>query len=250
MKNLGIESFTEVCNEFQHFAITSPIATRVCKTLLTGSPNPQMNYIYNVDLTNLSALADDLATLRATKIPMMFLVTAEEAEPLQKFMTENGLAYYGSAQAKSMSLDNFNYTPNPEVRVEKVTPKTLSAWRELAAEGFAYSTEDDKKMFENFFKYGEPKTVQLFLGYLGNKPAGQSMLVLGDELASNMWSSVLPEYRRRGVLTEMICYRMKLAKEAGYKITVVQCFPMSAGVYDKVGFKNNELINLYALNKG
>jgi predicted acetyltransferase len=65
-----------------------------------------------------------------------------------------------------------------------------------------------------------------------------------------MWSSVLPEYRRQGVLTEMIGHRIDLARKLGFDTSVVQCMPMSGPVYDKFGYQNKEKLNIYAINMG
>jgi hypothetical protein len=48
---------------------------------------------------------------------------------------------------------------------------------------------------------------------------------------------VFPEYRSRGICTEMIDYRLKLLKEKGYKIIEANCTKDALSIHIKAGAK-------------
>lgn len=248
--HIGLKVFSEVCNRFNLFIEPILIPTRYCQSLVTGANHPQMNYIYDINLKNIEGLADDFSKLTSSNIPMIVLCESNMANPLNDFFQKNGLTFLGTAQSKVRSIENFSYTPADKIEIKEVsTSEMFNAWRKIAASGFGYPKECDEKLFKNFLSPGpHHEFVKLFLGYLDGEPVGQSMLVLGDTLSGNMWSSVLPEYRKNGVLTEMIKHRLNFASKLGFKENVVQCMPMSAPIYDKLGYHNKEILNLYAIN--
>lgn len=249
-EHIGLKVFSEVCTRFNLFIDPILIPTQYCKSLVTGANHPQMNYIYDLNLKNIEGLTDDLSKLISSNIPMIVLCESKVANPLNDFFQKNGLTLLGTTQSKIKSIENFSYTPTNKIKIKEVsTPKMFETWRNIAATGFGYPKECDEKLFKNFLTRGQHhEFVKLFLGYLDDQPVGQSMLVLGDTLSGNMWSSVLPDYRKNGVLTEMIKHRLDFANKLGFKENVVQCMPMSAPIYDKLGYHNKEILNLYAIN--
>jgi hypothetical protein len=248
--HIGIKGFSEACGRFKLFSDSVLISTNYCKHLISGAQHPQMNYVYDLNFNDPKGLAEDFSKLKSLRIPMMILCEAEIAASMGDYFERNGLALIGSAQSKMRSLKNFSYTPSNKIKIKEVdTPVLLEIWRNISAIGFGYPKNIDEKLFGTFMHPGEHHTsVKLFLSYLDDVAVGQSMLVLGDQFAGNMWSSVLPEYRHRGVLTEMINHRIGLAKKIGFETSVVQCMPMSASVYDKLNYQNKEIINLYVIN--
>lgn len=246
---LGLDIFAEVCQQFTRFAKAIPMNTSYCSTFITGAPNLHMNYVYGLDLSNPAGLGKDLAQLRETKIPMILMCAQDLPSPISNLLKEYGLTQIGSAQSKFKSISGEAYTPNPKIQIKAVLKEEdLSTWRKIAATSFDYPYGCDDLLFKPFLQPGKHhEKVKLYLAYINGEAAGQSMLVLCEEAAANMWSSVLPEFRNKGVLTEMIQYRNHIADQAGYAQSIVQCMPMSASVYDKVGYFNEEPFDLYAL---
>lgn len=247
--HLGLKVFSEVCKQFELFTNPIHVDTTHCKTLLTGGPSAHMNYVYDIDTGDITGLEHNLTLLKATKIPMMLLCETESAAPLNAFFEKQGLFCIGSAQSKYMSLQHFTYTPLTQINIKQVTtPEMMDIWRKMAASNFDYPFGSDDLLFKNFTNPGKHHdTVKLFIAYINDKPAGQSMLVLCNDSSANMWSSVLPEYRKQGILTEMISFRNALAKSHGYQQSVVQCMPSSAPIYDKLGYQNAESFNMYII---
>jgi hypothetical protein len=250
-EQVGIKAFAEACDRFRLFSEQVLISTQYCKSFITGVHHPQMNFVYGIRADNMEGLNEDFSKLTLSGIPMLVLCESETTDALNDFFKDNSLTFLGTAQCKILTLENFSYIPSNKIKINEVsTPKMLDTWRSIAAQGFDYPKDVDEKMFKNFYQSGEHhKFVKLFLAYVNNIAVGQSMLVLGDTLSVNMWGSVLPEYRKQGILTEMICYRLHLAKKLGFKSNIVQCMPMSASVYDKNGYQNSESLNLYRIDE-
>lgn len=247
---IGLKSFTETCDLFRIFSSTHVEKTNYCDHLITGAHHPQFNYIYNLKIDNLNALAEELAKLKSLGLPMVILCEAKAAKSIDDFFESRGYSFIGAAQSKQLSLDSFFYNQNTAIRIEKVTTEEkFNLWREIAAIGFGYPTTVDEKLFSNFLNPGAHlKRIKLYLAYFDGKAVGQSMLILGKQISMNSWSSVLPEYRKKGVLTTMIAHRLHQAQKLGYDTNVVQCMPMSAPIYDKFGYQNEEVLNFYTMN--
>lgn len=247
-KNLGIRIFADVCKRYKSFSHYIDVPTTQCQSFITGGPNVQMNYVYDLDIRDEQAFIHDLALLRATHIPMMLLCETNSAEKHDALFKSGHLTLIGSAQSKYISLADWAYTPSPAISIREVnTEEMMIAWRKIAATAFEYPYGCDELLFQKFIDSGDHDAVKLYLAYIDDKAVGQAMLVLCDDASANMWSSVLPEYRNRGILTELIKYRNAVASQRGCTQSVVQCMPTSAPMYDNLHYKNAEKINLYTL---
>lgn len=246
---LGSKAFSEACTHFKLFTKTIPVPTRRCKNLITGEPDSQMNYAYDLEVDDLDALSEDLALLKKTRVPMTLICDTKRAASLHDYFARHEVILAATAQAKIRELSNFDYVPNPSVILREVnTPDMLHIWRDIAAIGFEYSRQCDGPFFDHYLTTGKHREkVKLFLAYIEGVAAGQCMLILGDTVVSHMWDSVLPEYRNRGILTEMIYYRNAITKQLGYTSSVVQCMPTSDSAYSKTGYQNMEKLNIYTM---
>jgi hypothetical protein len=247
--HLGLKIFSDVCKHFEQFSTPVSTETNHCKTFISGGQNAQMNYVFDLDANNLSGLADDFALLKSTGIPMIILSETQASESFNQLFAQQGITFIGSAQSKYNSLDEHNHTPSSEIIVQKVsTDEMMNTWRQLAATNFNYPLGCDDLLFNNFMMPGKHHdAMELFIAYLDGEAAGQSMLVFCGDSSANMWSSVLPGFRKRGVLTEMVNHRNAIAKSRGCKQSIVQCMPSSAAVYDRLGYQNAESFNLYLI---
>lgn len=247
-KHLGINTFAAACHQFKLFSQYIDVPTTQCQSFITGGPNVQMNYVYDLKIRDEQAFIQDLALLRATQIPMMLLCETSTAEKHDALFKSQHLTFIGSAQSKTISIADWAYTPSQTISVREVTTEDMMiTWRNIAATGFEYPFGCDDHLFQQFIRSGQRDSVKLYLAYVDGKAAGQAMLVLCEGTSANMWSSVLPEYRKRGILTEMIKHRNHVAQQLGYTQNVVQCMPTSAPMYDKLQYKNAEIINLYTV---
>lgn len=246
--HLGLKVFSDVCSHYRSFAKPIDVRTTQCKSFLTGGPHITMNYVYDIDTRDEESFALDLATLRETKIPMMLLCEANISEKMNHIFKNENLTIIGSAQSKFLPLSDINYTPSALITIKEVkTDEMMNTWRQIAATGFDYPFGCDEPLFKDFISSGPHDSVKLFMAYIDGKAVGQSMLVLCNDTSANMWSSVLPEFRKQGILTEMIKYRNSIAHLHGHTQSVVQCMPSSAPVYDQLGYRNAEKFNIYTL---
>lgn len=246
--HLGLKIFSDVCGHYKSFSKLINVHTTQCKTFITGGQHAAMNYVYDIDIRDEGLFAHDLAMLRKTKIPMMLLCKENISKKMDHLFKCENLTMIGGAQSKHLTIRDFSYTPSSAINIREVKEdETMETWRQIAATGFDYPFGCDEPLFKNFICSGNHAAVKLFVAFVDGKAVGQSMLVLCADSSANMWSSVLPEYRKHGILTEMIKYRNSVACLHGHTQSVVQCMPSSASVYDKLGYINAEKFNIYAL---
>ena len=92
--------------------------------------------------------------------------------------------------------------------------------------------------FEMFEVLIQSPSVRLYVGRINGKPVGASMMFFSSGVAGLYQVQVPQEYRRRGIGTAMTLEPMREARQAGYKIAVLQASKMGEPVYRKIGFKS------------
>jgi len=94
----------------------------------------------------------------------------------------------------------------------------------------------------------ESDVTKLYIGYLNGKPLSTSHLLLGAGVAGLYAVTVMPEARGRGLGTEMSLYPMRIAREMGYHIGVLEATQQGYGIYKRIGFKDYGTPKMYMLS--
>ena len=216
----------------------------------TGISYRGFNYIYKVNeaTQNISPIIENTVDFfKARKIPFLFCQDVANTNPERPSLLKNlGLEYAQQATGLAYDLSRLpaNSDTIPGLKVEQVTHSgLLLRWIEVGTKAYGYSRKEGISLFEPLLK--EHSRTRLFLASLDGKPVGSSMLFLGSESAGLYWGGVIPEARNRGVNTAMAQARLQLAKDMDYSTAVVQCFDSSVGLYKRLGFKEQSLIDFY-----
>jgi GNAT superfamily N-acetyltransferase len=131
--------------------------------------------------------------------------------------------------ATCLSMANDDHIKCDDLAVETVTNAVqLSEW-------LGFYGVFEFKMFERLIELPE---VMLYIGRIGEKAVGSSMLFLGAGVAGFYQVQVLPEYRRRGIGTALTVVPMRDARQAGYSYAVLQASTMGEPVYLRIGFES------------
>lgn len=103
----------------------------------------------------------------------------------------------------------------------------------------------DVGVVSTFFRGLPSDTSQskLFLVTLGEQIVGTCGIYIQGDVAGFYSDGVLPEYRRRGIGTQMVLERIKMAQQFKCEYVVAHCMKPSVNIYKRLGFKM--LGNLY-----
>jgi GNAT superfamily N-acetyltransferase len=84
-----------------------------------------------------------------------------------------------------------------------------------------------------------PESLSVYVVYVNDHPVASSWIrfTKGSRFASLWAGSTLPEYRRRGIYTEMLTVRVQDALERGKRFLTVDAGPMSRPILEKLGFQ-------------
>lgn len=84
-----------------------------------------------------------------------------------------------------------------------------------------------------------PESLSVYVVYVSNRPVASSWIrfTKGTRFASLWAGSTLPDFRRRGIYTEMLSVRVHEALERGKRFLTVDAGPMSRPILEKLGFQ-------------
>ncbi len=96
--------------------------------------------------------------------------------------------------------------------------------------------------------YLDPKNhIQLFVYYHNGRPASCVELFPSDNETIGFYGfATLKEFRGMGIGTTLLTFALNIAKESGYKYTVLQGTEDGLNIYKKLGFKNHTTYYEYA----
>jgi ribosomal protein S18 acetylase RimI-like enzyme len=111
---------------------------------------------------------------------------------------------------------------DPAIEFSHLTEADKELWLKMNLRGFEYDIE---WMYDiTLAKLYNPHTYCI-LAKVEGEPAGISALSLHEEIAGMHGTSVLPEFRGRGVQTALINYRLKLAQSLKCELIIVDTTP-------------------------
>lgn len=114
------------------------------------------------------------------------------------------------------------------------TREEAKQWAQLFHQSFSYSISE-ALVFEN----REP--VEFYLGMQQSTPVG-TMMLYADKHSLGLHSmGIPPQYRRKGLATELMLAAFELVKDRPQEHLVLQASEMGKGLYLKLGFKEQFL---------
>jgi ribosomal protein S18 acetylase RimI-like enzyme len=94
--------------------------------------------------------------------------------------------------------------------------------------------------------FGPGASVRYFLAHEHGQAVGTSLVVLSGRAAAIFNVVTIPEARGRGVGAAVTDAALRAAREAGYRIAVLESSPMGYNVYRRLGFAEYCKIGHYA----
>ncbi|HYF94393.1 MAG TPA: GNAT family N-acetyltransferase [Symbiobacteriaceae bacterium] len=117
--------------------------------------------------------------------------------------------------------------PAPDVTVQQVARADLLHWAGIVSRGFGELQPVEPGRPNIAMATGHKERVNCFLARAGGEPAGGSAMEIQGAIAGFMSTSVLPEFRNRGVQTALLRARLAAAQAAGCDLVEVQTSPGS-----------------------
>lgn len=201
------------------------------RAALTGFPAAPFNYVCMNDLKNDGVITD----LIHKKIP--FICFPEEAAipHFETFCTHHRLIKTNDIVAHDFPhLASWHFTPNPQIRIEHVKKQQdLEHFDAISRVVFNHASHLVVDFFGPSYTQDD---IALYLAFYEGSPVGCGILSFVDNKAGLYWGGVLPQYRNKGIGSELTKYRMHIAQQRHFENIVAQNLPASIGYYQKIGF--------------
>lgn len=114
----------------------------------------------------------------------------------------------------------------------------LRTWAHVFTLGYGMPPDWESAIFELWSELGLDFPIQNYLGYLDGEPVSTSTVFYGAGVAGIYDVATLPEARGRGLGTALTLVPLLDARQAGYRIGILQSSEMGFSVYQKMGFQH------------
>ena len=115
-----------------------------------------------------------------------------------------------------------------EIQVRQVAGAEIGLWTHTVATAFAEGQEPPAELLETMKAFALADGVECYLAEIGGQVAGGGTLILRDGVAGLFGAGTLPEFRKRGVQTEVLRVRMERGRRAGCELAVCLAAPGSS----------------------
>jgi len=117
--------------------------------------------------------------------------------------------------------------PGPQLTIRRAEAIESRAYAETVARGFAEHFEVTEEIISTIQGFFSGPGVHSYLALVDGNPAGGGTLTLRQGVAGLFGTSVLPEYRKRGIQTALIYLRLEVARKAGCDLAMSITQPSS-----------------------
>jgi ribosomal protein S18 acetylase RimI-like enzyme len=114
----------------------------------------------------------------------------------------------------------------------------MRIWAHVFTIGYGMPPVWENTIFDVWYTLGLDFPVRNYLGFLDDKAVCTSTVFYGAGVAGIYDVATLPEARGRGLGTALTLAPLLDARQAGYRIGVLQSSEMGFGVYKRMGFRH------------
>jgi len=183
-----------------------------------GKPS---NKVFCFSATDLGGLDEILDFYRIDGLsPWFYLTSATFSSEVAAALTEAGFAQREFQQTLLYGVPPSEPARIPEgITIERVTQSNLEEYVTTLADGFEWPDEWKGYAMASTRASFKPESFLYLARYLG-EPAGVASFGIREEAAKLGNAAVLPRFRRRGVHSALIHYRLQLADEHGSQLVI------------------------------
>jgi ribosomal protein S18 acetylase RimI-like enzyme len=178
--------------------------------------------------------------LAARNSPVQVEISTLAYPALARMLTERGYALVGFENVLGLALDRLEHPAEPatpSMSIARTTAQDDEAWLDAVLTGFLNAdTYDGPASHESFDRdvlrrvYEDMASAhgfERFLARVDGKVAGGASLRIFEGIAQLCGAATLPEYRRRGVQSALLRYRLADSAQRGCDVAVVTTMPGS-----------------------
>ena len=157
------------------------------------------------------------------------------------FLSEFGFGFSDGTPGMAVDLNSFPETSTVpdglEIRIVE-EESVMRTWAHVFTLGYGMPPDWESMIFDVWSKIGLDFPVQNYLGYLDGQPVSTSTVFYSAGVAGIYDVATLPEARGRGLGSALTLAPLLDARQAGYRIGVLQSSEMGFGVYKRMGFRH------------
>ena len=220
-------------NELGYETFIPPMDCFYARSFITG------------ETCDLEAAAGDLSErIQKENYPkMLSFFTQDAPENYADILTASGFAPGFSQAAVYGHLDRLRPFPHPpkgEARL--ITPEELEEWKTSMTIGFGKGQKAPDGLYEALISI---ENVKIYGWFADGKIVGTMMAVENGDITGLHEGTVLPEYRRQGIITALILKGASDFLPKGIRIASMQASAMGGPVYASLGFLETGVIDTW-----
>jgi len=206
----------------------------------SGLSDDTFNYVLEADFSDAEAtkkINEVTDYFRKKNIPFSWWVSPyDKPDNLANHLENNGYINSENNVAMYFDLDKWDgcvSIPSDLQIIQAKDEKTLH--------DFALVLANDETCFKKYFEWiasvlTEDDPIEYYVGYVEGVPVVRGLSCYFAQVAGLHWLSTTPHARKKGYGKAMQEYRLKLAKERGYHIAVLQASHEGYPLYKKLGY--------------
>lgn len=196
-------------------------------------------------------IVETLAYFRTRNLPCMWVIGPSVRPPdLATNLLEHGLTFLNEAPALVLDL-NAADEDAPALEgfaiQEASNAEELRPLLELEAQCFDVSEEIAHYYYNTYVAtgFGSGQAWHHYIGMLHGRPVAMAALLLHAGVAGIYGVGTIPEARRRGIGTALVCHALHEARTAGYRVALLTPTDMSLRIYQRLGFQQHCAFQFY-----
>jgi len=217
-------------------------------------PDDTFNYVIGAhfEKENLSARVSHILELYDEgKHPFSWWVgDSDTPNALKKELAAQGLSPKEEDVGMSLNLDQASLARRlPELTIKRALGKVeLQHFATIFASIGGYP-----RYYEELLSqippvlYSDGAPLEMYVGYLEGVPVVTGILVLHANVGGIYFVMTHPDFRKRGLGTEMMISMLLRAKDRGYHLATLQASASGKSLYEKLGFQANSKFVEYTI---
>ncbi|WP_341817209.1 GNAT family N-acetyltransferase [Wolbachia endosymbiont (group A) of Agelastica alni] len=227
----------EVHDEFDNVTFT-----------INGTKESLFNFVFCGDQCTELSIQKTLDYLRTRDIEATWVINSHMK--IRDILEKCEVKHVSTPKKALLNMKNYFLPVDviPNLRLNAVNGSDLLEQLDLhTSKIFYHGVGIVSTFFRGLSNYDDKNSrLRFFLVTLNNEIIGTCGLYVQDSVAGFYSDGVLPIYRNRGIGTQMVLERIKIAKQLECKYIVAHCMKPSVNLYKRLGFQM--LGNLYLYN--
>jgi ribosomal protein S18 acetylase RimI-like enzyme len=176
------------------------------------------------------------AYFRSRKFPFRVSIRKGFEGEFARRLLESGYREVKATPGMVLSPIREPARPHPDLEVRRVcSSEELEHFQSTAIVGFGLPVQAGPIFLTRNFL--ELPNVELYVGYLGARPACTSALVVTGDVAGIYWVATLERFRGRGLGEAITWEAVRGGMRRGCELASLQASEMGRGVYARMGFE-------------